>query len=222
MSYYDLSDPLLRIANEPTKANQALRDYAFMGPGRSLAKLVRRYRDVIKASTDAGAGGGNRLQNLPPTRRLPTLAKWSVKYSWQARVDRYDELQSIELEYLAEQRRRALFDLDWNLGGELRQNVMSFLAELPRFTTVDETEDIDPATGNTVITRYVKLDTTLGELARVSKLASEIQRLAVNLPTDKIDLSGAALDAAIERELARLANSGQTSAAGEAAPDDAG
>lgn len=54
----------------------ACNDYLRMGPGRSLAKLQRRY--VGDASSQ------------PPTKHLRTLATWSSRYGWQARAEAYD------------------------------------------------------------------------------------------------------------------------------------
>lgn len=53
-------------------AEQAFLDYAALGPARSLEALHRRYQSVPESS---------------PTRRLPTLKTWSVKYQWQARLE---------------------------------------------------------------------------------------------------------------------------------------
>ena len=69
------ADPLARVGAETRLANAALRDYAAMGPGRSLDKLLDRYRSVPDAC---------------PTKRRPTLHEWSVRYAWQARVEAVD------------------------------------------------------------------------------------------------------------------------------------
>lgn len=49
----------------------AFADYAAMGPKRSLEALWARYRSV---------------PNPCPTKRLPTLKDWSVRYRWQDRI----------------------------------------------------------------------------------------------------------------------------------------
>jgi hypothetical protein len=52
------------------RAEQAFNDYESMGNARSLPGLLERYQSA----------------DNPPTRRLVTLAKWSVAFSWEARV----------------------------------------------------------------------------------------------------------------------------------------
>lgn len=70
-----------RQPKESDKALIACGDYLRMGPGRSLMKLVEKYR---------GQSGGEPGVNLPPTKRLSTLEEWSAKFSWQARAAEYD------------------------------------------------------------------------------------------------------------------------------------
>lgn len=72
---FDASDPLSRVAGETAKANLALRDYAMMGPGRSLDKLLDRYQSAAEER---------------PTMRRATLVAWSTRYAWQARVEALD------------------------------------------------------------------------------------------------------------------------------------
>jgi len=76
------SDPLARAAPETRQANLALRDYAAMGPGRSLAALVNRHQTDPKAA---------------PTKRLRTLKDWSRRFAWQARVEAVDVAYSKRL-----------------------------------------------------------------------------------------------------------------------------
>jgi hypothetical protein len=64
-----------RQPRESQKAVQACNDYLRLGPGRSLAKLLDRYR--------AGA-------EAPPTRRLNTLKGWSGQFEWQIRAAAYE------------------------------------------------------------------------------------------------------------------------------------
>ena len=62
--------PLERIKGVSRKANQALRDYALMGVGRSLRKLAK----ITSWS-------------------LSDLVKWSGNCRWQERVRNYDDIQ---------------------------------------------------------------------------------------------------------------------------------
>jgi len=90
-------DPLARAEPETRQANAALRDYAAMGPGRSLASLASRHQTDPKAA---------------PTKRLRTLKDWSRRYAWQARVEAVDVAYSKRLaeaeltERLAARRKR--------------------------------------------------------------------------------------------------------------------
>lgn len=76
------TDPLARVEPETLPANNALRDYANMGPGRSLTKLLDRYRSVSDPC---------------PTKRRPTLVEWSTRFDWQGRVTAHDGRQQAAL-----------------------------------------------------------------------------------------------------------------------------
>lgn len=102
---YDTGDPLARLRGESKKANQALRDYCLMGPGRSLRNLLALYRDQ---STTA---------RQPPTRRLSTLRSWSSKYEWQARLSGWAAMKQAQDEAEWDKRRdefrRRAYELAW-------------------------------------------------------------------------------------------------------------
>jgi len=92
---FDLSSPLDRMPDESRKANEALHDYWRMGPARSLKKQAAGYRGEYARGDDwftlfaqyvHQADTGAALK--PPTRQERTLAGWSSRYAWQARVDR--------------------------------------------------------------------------------------------------------------------------------------
>lgn len=70
---------------ESFKAYTAFTDYCLMGPGRSIRKLLRAYKNGNKAGADQG-------QEIPdsPTRTLGTLETWSSKHGWQRRARSYD------------------------------------------------------------------------------------------------------------------------------------
>ncbi|MCA9878713.1 MAG: hypothetical protein KC442_13055 [Thermomicrobiales bacterium] len=57
---------------ETPRAALAFADYVALGPSRSLRGLHEHY---LQQSA-----------HKPPTRRLETLADWSVRYRWQARI----------------------------------------------------------------------------------------------------------------------------------------
>lgn len=73
---FDPADPLALVAGETERANAALRDYAMMGPGRSLLRLAEAYR--------TRTGG-------VPTKQLSTLKAWSARYHWRERCYAVDD-----------------------------------------------------------------------------------------------------------------------------------
>jgi hypothetical protein len=98
LCHFDPADPLATCEGETERANAALRDYAAMGPGRSLGKLARRY---------ATAGGSRAKRGQPPTARLATLESWSARYAWRARVQAIDDAHRAELAALERTDREA-------------------------------------------------------------------------------------------------------------------
>lgn len=217
---FDRENPLARIARESESANQSLDDYAKMGPGRSLAKLLERYAADATKRGQIANGEGTGIPPVPPTLSLKTLGGWSKKYRWVDRVAAWVALEREKDDQLWEERRRALKEQDWGQGGLLRERVEDFLKQLPRFVrSSSETIERDGVT-TTVVT--VALNTTLAEVATVLKTASGLQRLAAEEPTDRVQYSGNLLNQLIARELAELADSGQAGDAGASAPDEGG
>lgn len=183
---------------EKPKHQQALRDYAFMGPARSLPRLHKRYAVIAPDGT------------LPPTRSLDTLKYWSICFDWQRRIAVWDQQEADRDMLEWEARKRVLREQDWNQGAELRDKVGTFLEQLPRFLqdSVSERSETLPD-GSTLKTRVITvgLNTNLTQLANAMLAASKLQRLATDEPTDHLRLSGAALDSLIEQELARARDS---------------
>lgn len=70
-----------KAKGEGSPAVIACNDYLRMGPGRSLQKLCEWYRSGTE---------------VPPTKRLNTLKKWSQFYGWQARAEIYDAIIEAE------------------------------------------------------------------------------------------------------------------------------
>jgi hypothetical protein len=88
MTQWNQADPLENVISdegwrESKRANQAFRDYAFMGVSRSLAALIKIYTKQTP----------ERLQ-LPATKSLNTLKKWSQAFAWVERAERFDALQA--------------------------------------------------------------------------------------------------------------------------------
>lgn len=97
---------------ETNKARQAFEDYFGMGPGRSLAKLQRKYSKAKTASS--------------PSRHLATLQKWSTAHGWVKRVaEREAGIAAKTLEVITEEATKSGYALfqkriaDLNKVGEL-------------------------------------------------------------------------------------------------------
>ncbi len=93
---------------ETEAAIQAFEDYLSMGPDRSLRKLIEQYREQKQSNNGGGYKAGTRTGI--PTVRLSTLAGWSKRHKWQARIAEIDAEQRILLhedlmQQLADQRR---------------------------------------------------------------------------------------------------------------------
>jgi len=104
---WDSSDPLMICEGETAKSSKALRDYATMGAGRSLAKLSKMYVEV-------GA-------NEAPTVHLSVLLNWSSSFDWVERVKSWEALEfkavqekvreaEVKARIEARERRRALLE----------------------------------------------------------------------------------------------------------------
>lgn len=75
-----------RQPGESARAVQACNDFLRQGPGRSLARLLRKY--------------GKMRENAAPTTSEDTLSNWSRRFGWQARAEAFDaeveELKNIQ------------------------------------------------------------------------------------------------------------------------------
>ena len=125
-----------------------------------------------------------------------TLDKWSGRYQWQQRVALFDVAEAERRVEVWQERRTELKESDWQDGARVRKKVMDYL-------------NLAGEAGELV------------KLAQALKVASELQRLAADEPTAKLDLSGAALDALLEREFGRLAGVGYAAQAGAGGDADA-
>lgn len=159
---------LMRIINETPKANQALRDYVFLGAGRSFASLIKSYQAETKAHP----------KFKPPTVRLATLKNWSTRWRWQLRLADYNRLQGEIDERLYQERRLALAEFDWRDSVELRERSRDILEELPKF--IDRVEEvIENEDGTTTIIVYRRPGAKITELAQTLRISSQLGRSAV-------------------------------------------
>lgn len=165
--------PPERRATDTPRSYAALVDLYAMGAGRSMEKLVDRYRNGADA--------------VPPTRRLTTLKDWSRSGAWVERITTADDADQAEAERdraaIRAQRRAELEDRDWAEGSALRDRALELLAEMPRFLRHTESEVRQNGELVKVITLALKAGP--GELARALKVASELQRLSVGEPTER-------------------------------------
>jgi len=177
--------PLERAQGVSRKSNQALRDYAMMGSGRSQRKLIEHYK---------GQAASNPLAK-PPTLIYGTLAGWCLRNDWVARVDAWTTIQQERDEAEWVERRRQIRQDDWKLADRLRELVNEILDAAPTFyrrkskiergeTTTRKTRISDEETiiekvrvDKQVIT--VALDGHL--MAKAAKAASALGRLAAEV-----------------------------------------
>lgn len=177
---YDPDDPLARQKGESKRANQALRDYAYMGAARSLPKLLSRYR----------------LSTEPqPTKSLPTLKTWSDRLQWQARVNLFDEAERQREEEEWIERRKQIRQLDFEHGEKLRELFEQVMSDAPNYLkTRRRTQRGSPrviAADGRVISEgepdreYVTIALDVNLMLRAGKLGSELQRLAAEMETER-------------------------------------
>jgi len=118
-------------------------------------------------------------------------------HGWQARVIAWDLIQAkaIEERWLA--REIASREADWATGEELRATARELLrgAELFRVTRRD-VEELEDGTVRETLTLEFK--PRAGDIAALAKTGSDLQQRALQAPTDRVEYTGAALDAVIE------------------------
>lgn len=178
MTTTTLPEPLRRHEDEPTKAHQALVDYALLGVGRSLEKLENQYRSDTTLIR-------------PPTRQRSTLASWSVRWEWQERVASYDEC--LAADRLAEddrkwrERREEHRERAWDLAQRLFQRAEELLS-FPVVEVTVETSQTKSEDGTKVfITQQVikPAKWTQSDIARLVETYDKIARLAAGMDTEQ-------------------------------------
>jgi hypothetical protein len=193
MFQWDDADPLSLAAGEGSKQNQALHDYAGMGPGRSLTGLVATYQSY----TDP----------IPPTKHIATLKEWSGKFGWVDRVAAYDELQRKAQRAAAavvrEQRAAELADRNWAISQLLAERVRGMLdfplAQVEQVTKRRQTDD-----GRTTIIEMNVVKPakwSFHSAAILADVSSKIGALATGEATDR---TAHVIDGLSERDLETL------------------
>lgn len=197
-------EPLTRMKGERTDANQALHDYALMGPGRSLAKLCDWYKGRQQPAGKTRVNLGGTPPSQPPTKRLRTLEAWSSRYDWQRRVAAWQALQNKRERQKWEERRKEWRERAFTFADSLLDKAETML-QLPVIN-----QYVDTATGQTVVEPAKWTFNTVPQMAAV---ADKLARLAAEMDTDRrrdlswrdelIDLirDGRLTHADVEREL---------------------
>lgn len=195
-----------RLENESAKAYDAFCSYYVLPPQhRSIAEAWRQ--TAAKARQE-------RVREKPPRH----WADWSSAHSWVDRALAHDVYLAEQDRLMWEERRRQLREADWNEPQQVRSIVMEALPEASRFVLRSErfVRGADGAPDQLIVTESFNIT----GLAMVLEKASKLQRLATDEPTEHTKLSGAALDAYITAQLARLAHGGEAGI-GAALGDDA-
>ena len=165
--HWDQEAPLTKADGESVKANRALRDYAYMGIGRTLDALAELYQER------------HRQGKRPPTVSRTTIGTWCFRGRWVDRVKRWEDLEIEREEDEWRQWRRQL-RLKEKEGAQMLLDLsQQILEEGPDF--IQRREVMDKRTGQ--VTVFLKLD---GDLAvRALEAGSKIGRLAAGMETDR-------------------------------------
>jgi hypothetical protein len=177
-------EPLDRRPDEPSRAHTALCDYAALGPGRSIDKLLVAWAER-RNQGDTSA---------PPTARRNTLVAWSVRHDWPTRVAAYDEGQARAqlAQREAERSRRAveIADRGWEVGRMAIDRAHELLAQTGIETTQTEETVMDPETGRRMVKVTIR-EAPKGsyrDIAALLKVGLEAARLAAGEATDRLDV----------------------------------
>lgn len=194
-----MADPWEQQEGETSRAHSAFLQYM------NLPAATRSIDAAWRRST-------NRQQTVDGKRAPPAWGKWSVKYSWPARAAAHDaylaKREQDEYDAVWLERRRIARERDYTQADELRRIIDDALPQAERFIRTQRT--IVPARGDTPEREVITMGFDIVGLARVLAEASKLQRLSNDLSTENVELSGAALYATIQRELAQLASQGAT------------
>jgi hypothetical protein len=219
---YDHKDPLKRCKFESRNANQALRDYAHMGPRRAADGLVEFYQTQRV----------ERVNYRPPSLRRTTITGWSVKYRWVERAHAWEDIEIENDDVLWKQRRKDIKERDFVTSNRLRELADGLLSEAPNFfrTTrriipAKAADPNDPASHGEPEREVITVALDAGQGVRFLEVASRLQRLSAGMdnraPLPTVDLNNLSDD-----KLKRLANGEDIwtvlSDSGPSNPDSAG
>lgn len=169
---WDAENPLGRIKAESAKANDALRDYYYMGSNRSYAKLHVKYLEQSQQEAID-----------PPTKRRYAIDTWGHKNQWVERVAAQKAIDDAEREALWAARRLEVQEQDWLMAGKLRDVAAKILDEAPLFVKQQRRlikgEEGQP--DQLLITMALN-----GQLAvQAAQAASKLSRLAAEMESER-------------------------------------
>lgn len=149
-----------------------------------------------------------------------TWTGWSARYEWVSRAAAYQSHLADQNRELWERRKAQARERDWTQADRMRDIVDDSQIMADQFlrsktTTVQGTPTVVNENGDIIQygTPTRQLITTALDIVAISKVLSDainIQLRATGQPTERIELTGAALHAFIERQLARLVDGSQT------------
>jgi hypothetical protein len=169
---WDADNPLGRAKGETRKANAALRDYVLMGAGRSLRGLHERY--CLQSAHDPPT-------DTAPTRRFKTLASWSTKYDWQARVARFDELEADRTLAAWRERQDEIREREWDATGKLLARAEQMLKWPISEQVVEDVKTDEEGLAYKRIVVVAPAGWSQTDIVRMLKLASDLGRRATQL-----------------------------------------
>lgn len=180
---------------------------------QAYTRLLPRDRSIDAAWRSAAKPQQDRVGKRAPRQWFT----WSSDHEWVRRAAAYDQYLAEQDRLLWEDRRRQLRHRDWDQADRLRQVVEDGIDNARQFVRQNRTfirgEDGEPDR------EIITLTFDIGALAQVMERASKLQRLATDEPTANIQLTGAALDAYIAEQLARVTHGGEASIGDGSEPD---
>ncbi len=173
MNGWDKEDPLRRIEGETVRANQALKDYASLGAGRTVNKLLDKYKNHVIVGEN------------PPSRNYMVMARWSTKYFWLDRVGAWQDLQQKEAQTFNAARYEAMQQRVLTLGEAL----MKKAEEMIKWPIEKEEQEIS-SDGHTIIIKKYPAKWEFTTPAQFVKVTHELFALINGKPTaiHKFDL----------------------------------
>jgi hypothetical protein len=175
---WNWDEPLQRCPEigESRAANQGLHDYALMGPRRSLRSLLEQYSNVPPTKK-------------PPTRYFHTLATWSNKYDWVARVNRWQKLGQDRAQEEWRERQNEIRDREWGQAEALIEKAQHML-DFP-LSTQKITKEKPGPDDNTIIQEITvkPVRWSSSTVAQYLDMASKLARLAAEMETENIKVA---------------------------------